>query len=123
MTSRQLPNYLRTYRKRCGLSQSDLAYVVNLSGKSEWCQLERFHREPSYRTAKACGYAFGISTSKLFPGVDASTKKETARRMRKLRSRLAAKADATECVQRRITQKLDWLGQRLRELIPNFSVS
>jgi hypothetical protein len=43
--------------------------------------------------------------------------------MRKLRRRLAAKADAAECFQRRITPKLEWLGQRLRELIPDFSVS
>jgi transcriptional regulator with XRE-family HTH domain len=94
MTSRKLPNYLRAYRRRCGLSQSDLAYIVKLSGKSEWCELERFHREPSYRTARACAKALGVPTSQLFAGIDVSTDRETIRRMRKLRSRLAAKADA-----------------------------
>jgi DNA-binding XRE family transcriptional regulator len=74
----KLPNYLRAYRKRCGFSQEELAYAVQLSGKSEWCELERFHREPSFRTASACGYAFGVPIAKLFPGIDASTKRETA---------------------------------------------
>ena len=123
MTSQQLPNYLRAYRKRSGLSQEDLAYAVKLSGKSEMCELERFHRQPSYRTARACGYALGVSSSKLFPGIDASAKRETARRMQKLRIRLAAKANAAGCFQRRISQKLEWLGQRLRELAPSFSIS
>jgi len=122
MTSQQLPNYLRTYRKRSGFSQEELAYAVQLSDKSEWCKLERFRREPSYRTARACGYAFGVPAAKLFPGIDASTKRETARRMQKLRSRLAAKVDAGY-FQRRITQKLEWLGQRLKELIPSISIS
>jgi transcriptional regulator with XRE-family HTH domain len=122
-TNRRLPNYLRAYRKRCGLSQEDLAYAVKLSGKSEWCELERFHREPSFRTAAACAKVFGVPASELFAGIDKSTGKETTRRLRTLRNRLAAKAGSVGCLQRRIMRKLQWLGQRLGELIPNFSVS
>ena len=119
----KLPNYLRAYRKRCGLSQSDLAYMVNLSGKSEWSELERFHRQPSYRTAAACAKVFGVPASQLFAGVEMSVGRETTRRMRRLKSRLAANGSAARCFHRHITQRLQWLRQRLGEIIPNLSVS
>ena len=70
--SHQLPNYLRAYRKRSGLSQEELAFAADLSGKSELCQLERFYREPSYRTAASCARALGVSTDQLFAGTNAS---------------------------------------------------
>jgi DNA-binding XRE family transcriptional regulator len=122
VASPKLPNYLRAYRKRCGLSQEDLAYAVKLSGKSEWCEIERYRRQPSFRTAVACEQVFGVPASQLFAGAAASTAMETRRRLRTLRSRLAAKARVDDCLQRHITQKLQWLSQRLAEFIPNFSV-
>lgn len=122
-TTEKLPNYLRVYRRRSGLSQGELAYAVNLSSKSEWCQLERFHREPSFRTARACETVFGVPTSQLFAGIDASTARETKRRMRKLNSRLSAKAAATKHFRHRILQKVQWLIHRLGGLIPNLSIS
>lgn len=118
-----LPNYLRAYRKRCGLSQEEVAFLVKLSGKSELSELERFHRQPSYRTAVACSKVFGVSTSQLFRGTEVSVGRETTRRMGALKKRLAANAGTAGYLHCHITRKLQWLGQRLGELIPNFSLS
>jgi transcriptional regulator with XRE-family HTH domain len=123
VASRKLPNYLRAYRKRCGLSQEELAYLVKLSDKSAWSNLERFRRQPTLRTALACEEVFGVPASQLFAGERVSAGRETTRRMRRLRSHLAADASVTGCLHRHVTQKLQWLSQRLGKLIPSLSFS
>ncbi|MBZ5722932.1 MAG: helix-turn-helix transcriptional regulator [Acidobacteriia bacterium] len=114
----QLPNYLRAYRKRCGFSQEELAYLVKLNGKSAWSNLERFRRQPSLRTALACEEVFGIPASRLFAGIRMSAGRETTRRMRALRHQLAAERNTGSCL-RRAMQKLQWLSQRLGRFIPS----
>jgi transcriptional regulator with XRE-family HTH domain len=118
----KLPNYLRAYRKRCGLSQEELAYLVKLNDKSAWCNLERFHRQPSLRTALACEEVFGVPASQLFAGTKVEAARDTRRRMHRLRHRLAGNDGTTVCLHR-LKQKLQWLGQRLGEVIPRFSLS
>lgn len=122
MPTIKLPNYLRSYRKRCGLSQSELAYLVKLADKSAWSNIERFHRQPSLRTALACEEVFGVPASQLFAGIKASADRETIRRMRLLRRRLDASRGAGRCLHR-LAQKIQWLVHRLGALIPNFAIS
>ena len=117
----QLPNYVRAYRKRSGLSQEDLAFAVKLSSKSEVSQLERFRCEPSYRLAVSCAKALGVPTDELFAGINASAGKATDRRMRTLQSRLVAKAAVAGCL-RRIAHKIEWIGQHLGEMMPKVSI-
>jgi transcriptional regulator with XRE-family HTH domain len=117
----KLPNYLRAHRKRCGLSQSELAYLVKLNDKSAWSNLERFRRQPSLRTALACEEVFGVPACQLFAGIKASADRETTRRMRLLRRRLAASGGAGRCLHR-LRQKIQWLARRLGELLPNFAL-
>jgi DNA-binding XRE family transcriptional regulator len=122
VASTKLRNYLRVYRKRCGFSQEELAYLVKLSDKSAWCNLERFHRQPSLRTALACEEVFGIPASQLFAGTKMEEALATRRRMHRLRRRLAV-ADGNVACFHRLKQKVQWLGQRLGEIIPTFSLS
>lgn len=117
----KLRNYLRTYRKRSGLSQSEVAYLVKLYDSAALSNLERFSREPSLRTAIACEKAFGVPASRLFPAIYASTGRETTRRIRKLRYLLMA-AEGTRRRLHRLRQKIQWLGHRLGEFIPNFAI-
>jgi transcriptional regulator with XRE-family HTH domain len=81
VTNHRLPNYLRAYRKKCGFSQEELAYAVKLNDKSAWCNLERFRRQPSLRTALACEEFFDVPVSRLFAGTKVSAARETRRRM------------------------------------------
>ncbi|MFI5093755.1 MAG: helix-turn-helix transcriptional regulator [Candidatus Acidiferrales bacterium] len=121
--NQKLPNYLRAYRKRCGLSQEDLAYLVKLTDKSAWSNLERFRRQPSLRTALACEEVFGVPASQLFAGTKVSASRETTRRMRVLRNRFAADATIVGYLHRHVTQKLQWLSQRMGQIIPNLSIA
>jgi transcriptional regulator with XRE-family HTH domain len=123
VANQKLPNYLRAYRKRCGLSQEDLAYLVKLNDKSAWSNLERFRRQPSLRTALACEEVFGVPASQLFAGTKVSAARETTRRMRVLRNRLAADATIAGYLHRHVTQKLQWLSERVGEIIPNLSLA
>ncbi len=122
MRNDKLPNYLRTYRKRSGFSQEELAFVVQLSDKSELCKLERFHREPSHRTAVACAMALRVSTAQLFAGIEVSTEKETTRRLRRLRKRLAAQSVTGGRLRNRLAHKLQQIGECLGEFIFSSSV-
>ena len=75
--NQKLPNYLRTYRKRCGFSQEELAYLVKLNDKSAWCNLESYRRQASLRTALACEEVFDVPVSELFAGTKEATARET----------------------------------------------
>jgi transcriptional regulator with XRE-family HTH domain len=110
-----LPNYLRAYRKRSGLSQKEFAFVADVCDKSELCGLERFRRVPSYWTAACCACALGVSTDELFCGVRYSARKETIRRMRQLRRLLLREERGDGRFKQRIGHKLEWLCEHLGE--------
>ena len=112
-SSQPLPNYIRAYRKRSGLSQEEFAFAADMSDKSELCDLERFHRGPSYWTAACCAQALGIGTDELFRGIHESAGRQTTRRMRQLQRRLVAQQKDDSCFRSRIAQKIGWLCQRL----------
>src|SRR3989442_10616993 len=88
MARRELKNYLRTYRKRSGLAQGDVSYLVKARTKGEWSRYERALRQPSLRTAFACEEALGIPVNRLFAGLRESVGVETIGRMQRLESRL-----------------------------------
>jgi transcriptional regulator with XRE-family HTH domain len=67
--SRRLPNYLRTFRKRAGLSQKDVAFLLGCTNESKASRYERFVREPTLTTALACEALFGVPLSELFAGM------------------------------------------------------
>jgi transcriptional regulator with XRE-family HTH domain len=121
MARRKLKNYLRTFRKRTGLAQGDVSYLVKAQTKGEWSRYERTLRQPSLRTAFACEEAFGVPVGRLFAGLRESVGDETIERMRKLEARLRSNNSRTN-ITRKIARKLQWLGQRLADrLIPHIS--
>src|SRR6266700_7290987 len=91
MAIRKLPNYLRTYRKHSGISQSELSLLIRLKDKSELSRYERNMRQPSLRTALACQEVYGKPVSELFAGLSDSVAKDTRNRMKRLQARLQAK--------------------------------
>jgi transcriptional regulator with XRE-family HTH domain len=58
-------NYLRANRKRLGLSQEDVAYLLGADSGAKVCRYEQFVREPSLKTALACEAVFQKSASEL----------------------------------------------------------
>src|SRR3989449_5664113 len=123
MARRELKNYLRTYRKRSGLAQGDVSYLVKARTKGEWSRYERSLRQPSLRTAFACEEALGVPVTRLFAGLRKSVGDETIERMQRLESRLQTTGNTVNpaC---RLARKLQWLGQRLADrLIPHISAA
>lgn len=84
MTSSQLPNYLRSHRKRLSLSQNDVAFLLGAQNGAKVCRYERFAREPSLETALAFEVIFQRSTSELFGGLYQKVEQEVTLRAKTL---------------------------------------
>src|SRR4051794_13547660 len=69
MSSTPLPNYLRSNRKRSGLSQDEVAFLLGAQSGAKVCRNERFVREPSLATALAYQAIFQRPASELFGGL------------------------------------------------------
>jgi transcriptional regulator with XRE-family HTH domain len=86
--SLKLPNYVRTYRKRAGLSQDELAFLLGCEGGTKVSRYERFARHPSLETVLACEAIFGVQVRDLFAGVFEKVEEQIKRRARILLKRL-----------------------------------
>jgi len=120
MATRRLPNYLRTYRKHSGLSQSEVSFLVRLKDKSELSRYERNLRQPSLRVALACQELYGVTVSDLFAGLSDLVARDTRKQMKKLQTRLREKSEP-ESTGNRIMQRFQWISRRLLE-VPNFKL-
>ena len=87
----RIKSYLRTYRKRGGLTQDEMAFLLGYQSGTKISRFERLARQPNLETALACQVVFGIPAHKLFPGVFAEVEKIVTERARQLSSRLQAK--------------------------------
>ncbi len=68
MEPRTLPNYLRTYRKKAGLTQQDFAFLLGISNGAQVSRYEKGHHLPPLRTALTCEAVLGTPVSELFAG-------------------------------------------------------
>lgn len=64
-----LENYLRTYRRRTGLSQADAAFLMGLSNKAVVYRHEGRVRLPDLRVAIAYEKLYRAPVSELFAGI------------------------------------------------------
>jgi transcriptional regulator with XRE-family HTH domain len=87
MTSPQLPNYLRSNRKRLALSQDEVAFLLGTQNGAKVCRYERFVREPGLATALAYEAIFKRTVSELFPGLYQKVEREVAARAKTLAAR------------------------------------
>lgn len=68
MATAPLATYLRTHRKRSGLSQDQIACLIDLSSGTTVSRHEATHRAPTFEQAFAYEVLFGAPASALFPG-------------------------------------------------------
>jgi transcriptional regulator with XRE-family HTH domain len=99
MPSTPLPNYLRAHRKRIGLSQQDLAFLLGCRSGAKVSRYERFSRQPGLTTVFACTVIFGVRADELFAGSYHTAAREVARRASALIVRLTKRPDSP--IQRR----------------------
>ena len=96
--SSQLPNYLRAHRKRLGLSQDDVSFLLGALSGTKVCRYERFARDPSLKTALSFATVFQKPIEELFQGLTRKAEKQIAERAKVLahRIRLGEKSDRND---------------------------
>lgn len=104
----RLQNYLRTYRRRAGFSQDEVAYLLGAKSGTKTSRYERFRRTPSLETALAYEAVFGIPVRELFAGVSQKVERETRMRARRLARKLEVGAGTPA-----VARKLERLGSLL----------
>jgi transcriptional regulator with XRE-family HTH domain len=90
MAYEPLPNYLRTYRKRMGLSAKDVAFLLRTKSASHISRYEHFHRTPSTRNRLHLMSIFQREMDELFPGEYAKAERRIIRRARLLHDQIAS---------------------------------
>lgn len=85
-----LENYLRTYRRRSGLSQDDLAFLLGTRSGSKVSRYEHYARQPSLETAIAYEVIFQTPLRELFAGVYEKVEQRVIGRARLLAKKLGA---------------------------------
>ncbi len=86
----KLPNYLKTYRKRAGLSEDEVAFLLGCAGGQPVSRCEHFHRIPSFRAMLAYRVIFQTSVRELFSGEYQKVERTVARQAERLAERLRA---------------------------------
>jgi len=80
MSTRLLPNYLRSHRKRLGLSQDELAFLLGSQSGAKVSRYESFTRVPSLETALALEIILKKPARELFGGLCRDLEVKVARR-------------------------------------------
>lgn len=92
MACPRLTNYLRSHRKRSGLSQSEVAFLLGGGSGSKISAYERNAREPSLCALLAFELLYEAPLKELFAGLHERVRQELARRTRLLGQRWSAAA-------------------------------
>ena len=114
----KLENYLRTYRKKSGLTQREVAFLLGCQNGAQVSRYEKRRRLPPLRTALAYEAAMGVSVSQLFAGIYEEVSNEIEKRLAKLEAQLQKKkSKGSEDLMN--ARKLRWLTGRLNSKCPS----
>lgn len=88
MSSHPLSNYLRMHRRKAGLSQDEVGFLLGARGGAKTCRYERCARVPALRTVFAYEVMFRTPASELFRGLYRAVEKDVLERATVLRYKL-----------------------------------
>ena len=80
MSQQKLYNYLRAYRRRAGLTQEEIAFLIGSKEATKISHYEVFRKMPSLETALAYEVIFGASVRELFGGMFEKANQDVIRR-------------------------------------------
>ena len=109
-TEERLSNYLRVHRRRSGLTQAELEWLLGASGGSVSLH-ERFENSPVLDTAISYEIVFRTPVSEIFAGRRDALAREIEARLAEMEEQLGRR-DAREPRGRVIARKLMWLSER-----------
>jgi transcriptional regulator with XRE-family HTH domain len=111
MTTPHASSYLRTYRKKAGLSQNDLADILGLVNELQISRHERSLTLPLFLTAISYEVIFHVPIAELFPGLYETVRQNVEMRLGELEEQLhQSSAKGREATV--IARKLEWLCER-----------
>ena len=113
--SSRLTHSLRSYRKRSGLHQREVSFLLGTKHKAKVSRYETGHRVPPLRTALAYAAILDVPLPKLFLHLQREIQKEVAGRILELQAKLA-EAQKQKRGSRRAGRMYEWLKQRHAEL-------
>lgn len=111
MPADPLPNYLRMFRKRSGLCQRELAYLLGRKSGSKVSRYESERRRPGFETLLAYEITFQVCLHALFAGEYRQLSANVIKRAQRLSRELDAKPYTPA-----LKRKLDFLSDLITEL-------
>lgn len=115
MTVSRSDNYLRKYRKRSGLTQTELGFLLGHRSPALVSRYEKQRVVPNLRTTLALSSSLGIVAEMLFAGAQRRCAAEVGRRMRELLA--ICEADQQRGNDKRVAKrKAAWLSERIRHI-------
>jgi DNA-binding XRE family transcriptional regulator len=102
--------HLRPLRRRWGLTQRELAFLIGAKSGPAISRIEWGTRTPSRATAFACAVVFGTTLPELFPDISSEIHEDVRRRVNELYEELQGNPSKTTHV------KLDFLETVLARL-------
>jgi len=118
MASHQLENYLKTFRRKSGLTQREVAFLLGWKNGAQLSRYEKRHTLPPLRTALAYEAIFKIPVAELFAGVRNSVDQDIRTRVDTLVAGLQEKNEKGR-PRRLTTRKLGWLSQTHSRELPS----
>lgn len=114
MALHKLENYLRSHRRKAGLAQDDVAFLLGYQSGTQLVRFEKRQRVPSVEAALACEVVYGVPVAELFAGMRERIERDIGKRLLELRSKLQSRAGR---VRRRdalsVARRADWLAKRI----------
>lgn len=106
-----LPNYLKMFRKRSGLSQREVAFLLGCRHGSKVSRYERGERVPNAQTVFGYEAIFRVPSKQLFRGLAEATADQVRHRTRRLMRQLDQQA-RTPAVKHKVEFLVDVAYQR-----------
>lgn len=94
MQNDKLDNYLRTHRKKLGLTQREVSFLLGCQSGAKVSRYERLGRIPDLKTVFAYEAIFQKPARELFAGLYDRTERQTMRNLRLLVSRLRRRQES-----------------------------
>jgi len=111
MKHRTAGNYLRTHRKKSGLSQREMGTLLGYNDPGQVSRHERSSSIPPLATALAYELIFRVPVSAIFFGMHGSVERDIEYKLQQLEAGLHKRSVADQDANL-VAQKLIWLNER-----------
>ncbi len=109
--SDQLKNYLRTHRKKTGLTQRDLGRMLGYLDEGPVSRHERDHALPPLEVALGYEIVFQVPISEIYAGLREAIKQDIEERLSELERELQERSGKDRYAAA-TARKLEWLVER-----------